>query len=255
MPAVPSKPKLVNRGVAGLLNKVVRLAADVEKPVEAPAAKPAPINFIATDLREKGLVVEIATLTLDPMNARLHPERNLESIKTSLSEHGQLSTITVRKENQVIMKGNGTVTAALALGWTEIAAVFVGMSDAQAAAYGLADNRTSELAKWDFETVAKLDKLIREAGLSMVGWSMDELEVLRAADWVPPIIDDAEFDAGGGDDTNALLVSFTLDSCPKVWEAIEAVRSALGDTDRSRDACLALICADWLESKNAANTE
>lgn len=143
--------------------------------------KPAPINRVAPSL--KGLLVDIDSLTPDPQNARLHPERNLEAIKESLREFGQRKPISVVKRGGqlVVMAGNGTLEAAKALGWTRIAAaVDDDLSEADALAYGLADNRTAELARWDFETVAKLDRLIAEGRGVMVGWSADELAVMRS---------------------------------------------------------------------------
>lgn len=178
------KPYLHNRasGVTGNV-RPPGLATKVEKPdVEATAGKK---NNISKGLRP--LIVDIEGLVPDPMNARLHPDRNLDSIKASLNLYGQLKALVVRKGTNVVIAGNGTLEAAKALGWTKIAANFEEFeSDAAAAGYGLADNRTAELAKWDFETVARIDKLLADAGHGMVGWSLDELEVLRMADWTPP---------------------------------------------------------------------
>lgn len=115
---------------------------------EAPIAAPPPdLSHIAADLR--ALAVPIDSLTIDPANARRHPDANLDSIKGSLRSFGQVKPIVVRAENRVVCCGNGTVSAAQALGWTHIAANFVPMSDTQAAALAIADNRTAELAEWD----------------------------------------------------------------------------------------------------------
>ena len=171
-------PKLVNRGAAGLLNKVK--LTDKGKEVisaggpELPAGRK---NHIAKALA--ALTVDIATLTPDPNNGRLHPERNMDAIKASLRLYGQVKPIVVRKKGLVVVAGNGTLAAAKQLGWTRIAATVVDMTDVEAAGYGLADNRSAELAQWDFEVVARLDKLLLEEGHSQVGWTMEELSVLR----------------------------------------------------------------------------
>jgi hypothetical protein len=167
---------------------------------EAHAAPPkpdpgkAPVDRIAEGLKK--LAVPLAKLVPDPENARLHPERNMEAIKLSLGLYGQVKPLVVRKQSNVVVAGNGTLEAAKQLGWTKLACVFVDMTRAEAAGYGLADNRTAELAKWDIETVARLQKLIEEQGGSMVGWSDDECMVLRAADWTPPEESDEEFSHG-----------------------------------------------------------
>lgn len=214
--ASAKKPAMVNRQAVGthkgklITRQSGKYGTGANEPGKRQGAKPkpvalvptpsvngtpvveAPINNIAPALKD--LEVDIDSLIPDPMNARLHPERNMEAIQSSLALYGQVKPIVVRRESRVIVAGNGTTEAAKALGWTRIAATFVDFDEAQAAGFGLADNRSAELAKWDFAVVAKIDKLMEEMGGSrMVGWSQDELEVLRAADWTPPTISEDEY--------------------------------------------------------------
>lgn len=158
---------------------------------QAKAAEPAPAEGVDRERAKKDriapslqkLAVPIASLVPDPMNARLHPERNLEAIMDSLCLYGQRKAVSVvldKKGRKIVRAGNGTLEAAKALGWTKLAAaVDDDLDEVEAIGYGLADNRTSELAKWDFEVVAKLDRLILEQNHPTVGWTKDELEVLR----------------------------------------------------------------------------
>ncbi len=124
------------------------------------------------------LATPLDSLTPDPINARLHDSRNIESIARSLQHYGQRTPIVVRREGRIILKGNGTAEAARSLGWTQIAAVFVDDDDATAAGYAIADNRTAELATWD---VDQLDRTLSEFDLSAVdvGFSGEDLEALR----------------------------------------------------------------------------
>lgn len=233
-----NKPQLVNRGPAGLLKKLPK-TGEQPQATKQDNGKGA-LNNIALSLRE--LVVPISQLTPDPMNARLHPERNMEAIVDSLKTYGQVKPIVVRKSNNVVVAGNGTLEAAKSLGWTEIAASMVDMDDVQAAGYGLADNRTAELAKWDFEVVARIDKLLHEAGQSSIGWSLDELEVLRAADWTPPAIGDFNDDDSK---TNRLILSFTPDQFDRVKKALELLRLNGGQggiAEKTQEECVCLIC-------------
>jgi DNA modification methylase len=169
MPPIKQTPKLTNRGGAGLLSKSGVTPVEVHRP------KKGPIN----NIRCEGKVVLISSLTPDPVNARHHPDRNIEAIEDSLNMYGQMSPVTVRKENMTVMKGNGTMSVAKKLGWTKIAVSIISMTEVEAAGYGLADNRTAELATWDFEVVSKLDKLLQEAGQTSIGWSGEELAVMR----------------------------------------------------------------------------
>lgn len=101
----------------------------------------------------------IDTLTHDPRNSRLHDDRNLESIRNSLERFGQQKPIVVDKDG-VVVAGNGTLTAAAELGWTEISCVRTGLGNQEAVAYAIADNRTSDLADWDLEQLqTSLDSL------------------------------------------------------------------------------------------------
>lgn len=102
----------------------------------------------------KAEIVKIETLVFDPANARKHGEKNLAAIKSSLQRFGQQKPIVV-DANGVVRAGNGTLAAAKALGWKEIAIVRSPLSGSEATAYAIADNRSSELAEWDDDSLAK----------------------------------------------------------------------------------------------------
>ncbi len=252
MPKIDAKkPKLDNRGPAGLLKKI---KGTKTKEVEDTLFEKAPKNRVPPGL--KTMLVDIHSLVPDPVNARLHPERNLDAIMRSLAMYGQLKPVVVQKvskehglKNRVVA-GNGTMEAAKALGWTKLAANIMDMSDIDAAGYGLADNRTAELAKWDFEIVARLDLILQEGGQKSIGWTLDELEVLRAADWVAPLVEEEEFDM-----SNALTLKIPAVQREIVEEAISKARVQLGDNDKIADSeCLVTICTEWLEAYSAKNT-
>src|SRR6516225_6647683 len=121
-----------------------------------PAAVP-DLSAIAEPLRP--LAVPCADLLLDPANARRHPEPNLEALKASLRVYGQRKPVVVNRRTGTLEAGNGTLQAALALGWSHLAAVYVDDDPMTAAGFSIADNRTAELAEWDR---AALDKLLGE---------------------------------------------------------------------------------------------
>lgn len=115
--------------------------------------------------------VAIDSLQFDPANVRKHPERNLATIKASLARFGQQKPIVVDAAG-VVRAGNGTLMAAKALGWTEIAIVRTGLAGSEATAFAIADNRTAELAEWDTDALAEVlssiqiedDELLRASG-------------------------------------------------------------------------------------------
>lgn len=100
-------------------------------------------------------LVAIDSLQPDPRNARLHDERNLKAVMASLQRFGQQKPIVVHA-NGVVIAGNATMEAARRLGWTHVWAVHSDLDGAEATAYGVADNRTAELATWDGEMLQAL---------------------------------------------------------------------------------------------------
>ena len=112
------------------------------------------LEHIAEALRP--LAVPIDTLVADPANARTHGPENLDAIAGSLHVYGQRKPVVARRDNGVVIAGNGTLAAARSLGWTHLAAVFVDDDAATAAGYAVADNRTAELAGWDKDALGLL---------------------------------------------------------------------------------------------------
>lgn len=99
--------------------------------------------------------VPLATLTLDPRNARTHDEKNLATIKTSYSRFGQQRPILIDATG-TILAGNGQATAARELGWTHIAAITTALTGKEATAFSLVDNKSAEQAGWDNARLAEL---------------------------------------------------------------------------------------------------
>ena len=125
--------------------------------------------------------MDVGDLTYDPDNARLHPEENDAAIRESLSRYGQLKPLVVRREGMIVVAGNGTLQAARGLGWRELACNVVDMDRLEAIGYGLADNRTAELARWDDEVVARLAALMAESESVPVGWTEEQVAAIRAS--------------------------------------------------------------------------
>lgn len=137
------------------------------------------------------LAVPLTELRPDPRNARLHNERNIVAVMDSYRAHGQRKPIVVQKTADdgaanVVRAGNGQVEAARRLGWTHIAAIFVDERDTAAIAFALRDNRTADLAEWDYQVLAAEEARFELAGedtLLAYGWSEAELNPLRETTW------------------------------------------------------------------------
>ena len=119
--------------------------------------------------------VKISSLVFDPSNVRKHNEKNLRSIKGSLAKFKQQKPIVVDKNN-VVVAGNGTLQMALDLGWTEIFIVRTDLVGADATAFAIADNRTSELAEWDKEGLGISLQSLREEGFDLGDMGFDDID-------------------------------------------------------------------------------
>lgn len=98
--------------------------------------------------------VPVDSLHLDPANVRKHDERNIDSIRASLSRFGQQHPIIVSTEG-VVIAGNGRLQAMRSLGWKECRVVRTDLKGPEAVAFAIADNRTAELAEWDDDALAQ----------------------------------------------------------------------------------------------------
>lgn len=126
------------------------------------------------------LVVErvlISRLREDPLNARVHPERNIQAIKDSLEQHGQRKNVVAKRDGTVIA-GSGTLRAAIALGWQDIMVGWFDGTEEEAVLYALADNRTGELAEWDYEKLRGSIEALGGSGIPASAFDARELEAL-----------------------------------------------------------------------------
>lgn len=189
------------------------------------------------------LAVQIDTLTLDPENARQHPQRNLDSIKDSLSQFGQRKPIVVQKQGMIVRAGNGTLEAARALGWKELAAVIVDEAEIQAKRFAIADNRTGELAEWDFQQLTKLFSSMSDVEREGLGWAEYEMQPLMASEWNPEPVDDG-FNTSLKDPVSKVYLR--SDQKDIVDEACELFNT-LNDCKLLPGETVAAICKQYLD--------
>jgi ParB-like chromosome segregation protein Spo0J len=122
--------------------------------------------------------IALAELSLDPSNVRKHSRRNLDAIKASLRKFGQQKPIVVDAKG-IVLAGNGTLTAAQELGWTEIQIVRTELAGVEATAFAIADNRTAELAEWEEDKLNAVLKSLQDEGVDLVdvGYLPEEFKI------------------------------------------------------------------------------
>jgi hypothetical protein len=121
---------------------------------------------------------KIAELHDDPANPRIHSAANIAAIRASLERFGQQRPVVVRPDGTIIA-GNGTVQAARELGWTALSVHDFDGTAEEARAFAIADNRTAELAAWNWEL---LSEQLGELGelIDWTGFSEADLDDLAA---------------------------------------------------------------------------
>ena len=124
----------------------------------------------------EGLLRPIGELHPDPRNARVHPARNLDAIRTSLAGYKQQKPVVVNATGKIIA-GNGMFEAAKALGWTHVAAVTFDGTPEEEAAYGLADNKSADLSTFDDAVVASLMRDLKDADYDLLSTGFDATEI------------------------------------------------------------------------------
>lgn len=133
---------------------------------------------------------------VDPLPG--NPRRgHVESIKASLAEFGQDKPIVVRrtsgprakKRHGQITKGNHTRVAALELGWTGLAMVWIGEDVVRGNARAIADNRTSDLStNEDVDLLAMLEQISeRPELLDAASYTTDDIDDIRYLIATPPL--------------------------------------------------------------------
>jgi ParB family chromosome partitioning protein len=173
-------------------------------------------------------LVPINSIKPDPENVRLHGQESIDAITTSLRAYKQMKPLVVRQG--VVIAGNGTLEAAIALGWKQIAIVRADhLSADQATAYAIADNKTADLSTFDYE---RLSAQLRDLGgrgvdLTTTAFRTHEIEPLLQADWTPP--EPAEMPEDE-EDAGCRSVKFSESD----WQKIEPRLPREGKTDADR---------------------
>jgi ParB-like chromosome segregation protein Spo0J len=124
-----------------------------------------------------GLVEPVGKVKPHPENPR---KGNVEGIASSLERFGQVRPILVQASTGFIVAGNHTYQAARSLGWRQIAVARVEMTDVEARAYMLADNRWSDVAENDDVALEAILRGLEDAGeLAGTGYQPGDADDLR----------------------------------------------------------------------------
>jgi hypothetical protein len=155
-------------------------------------------------------------------NARRIPESAVSKVAASLREFGWKQPLVVKKDGTIIA-GHTRLLAAERLGLDVVPVIVADdLSDAQARAYRLADNRTAQESGWDYSMLnVELEDLAKEIDVTLAGFDSSELSGIDLS------VDTAPLDSALG-----YVVSVTCDSESEVEAVMELLASYGYDAKR-----------------------
>ena len=133
-------------------------------------------------------VVALATIKPYWRNPR-NNEGSVEAVAKSIEDYGYNQPITV-DQDYTIITGHTRLKALHRLGWKEAAVVVLDLPPEKAKEYRIADNKTSELADWDFpELVEELRELTDPGDFQIYFPDIDLTALLKSSsgDSVKPV--------------------------------------------------------------------
>lgn len=158
--------------------------------------------------------LDVDTLEYDQHNPRARTDRNLDAIRRSVAEHGQVEPVLVQASTLRVIHGNGRLQALAEAGYKEVDCAVIDVNDQQARKLSIVLNRTGELATWDASILGgHLDALLsvdKDFDVTTLGFTGTELEDLLA-------------------DANAVVEELSMPDAPEPYEERVAQRMKDGE--------------------------
>jgi len=154
-------------------------------------------------------MVPVDRLLTHPENAR---KGSLEVIRESIRTNGFYGACVVQRSTGRILVGNHRYLAAIEEGLAEVPVVWVDKSDEEARRLLLVDNRSTDLASYDYKVLLRLlDEQKEETSLLGTGWDDADLVTLLAkVDPEPP-------EGWATFDEDSLLTDHQCPKCGYEW--------------------------------------
>ena len=154
--------------------------------------------------------VQISSLVPWDRNPRYN-DGAVESVAKSIQRFGFASPIIARTADRRIIAGHTRWKAAMSLGLELVPVRFLDLSDEEATALTLADNKLGELADWDDAKLAEVLASLGDDGVSGLGWTGKELAALAAS--LAPSTAPEEFPSFGED----IVTEHRCPKCSYKW--------------------------------------
>lgn len=174
-----------------------------------------------------------------------HNDGAVDAVAESIKQFGFKVPVVVDRNN-VIVAGHTRIKAALKLGLDTVPCIIADdLTDEQIKAFRLADNKTAELAEWDFNALeAELYNLQNTFDMSVFGFDLDKINADEYGD---------EFTLPDGDKGDLCQMTFTLHiaQAALLRVAIEQVgecSETFGNTNKNGNAIYEVV-KQWAQQK------
>ena len=184
----------------------------------------------------------VKTATLKPWVK--NPRRNNHAVKAvadSIARFGFGAPIVARRADGRVIAGHTRLKAAILLKLDEVPVRYLDISEDEADALALADNKLGEAAEWDPE--ALLTEIRNGRDLLALGWGEAELADLTAADG-----DEDVWATGDKPASPQRVAMVTLVVSTDASPAIEAAIDTAMKGSTTRGDALARICREWTDA-------
>ena len=174
-------------------------------------------------------------------------ENAIDKVAESIKEFGFQNPIII-DENNVIICGHTRYEAGLKLGLKEVPVIVANLTEEQAKAYRLADNKTSEFAEWDFNALEKELFDIGAIDMSLFGFELDHVNADNFG---------TDFDLPDGETPQTRTITLSLSEeqyqiAMKVIEYVEEERQIdhdFGNHNKKSNALFEAVYL-WAEQNN-----
>ncbi len=128
------------------------------------------LRHYSTEGRNHFEIIEISKIVIPNNLSKIHPKKQIRKLSRAYIKAGYAAPIIIT-ENNVLISGYGRILAAQEAGMTTIPAIVLkNISEVEADAIRLMDNRMAEDSVWDYPVLAiELEKILK------VGYELDEI--------------------------------------------------------------------------------
>ena len=179
-------------------------------------------------------LIDIKLLIPWEKNPRLN-EGAVKSVSASIREFGFASPIIAQRSTKRIISGHTRLRAAKLIGMKEIPVRFLDLTDSQATALNVADNKLGELAFWDEDVLVEILQelsLDDSIDLESLGFTESELKYMLS----PPEKEDipGDRDEDGIEDMGYITIKVRV-AMFEHRKALEVIENALAQEDISSE--------------------